>query len=67
MIKESIISLFTLGLVFGAFAYLVVSKVEKNKPGTLQKWKDWVTDKKPEVLPLEDSKEQIYHEKRSIM
>lgn len=53
--------------VFALFAYLILSRVEKNNPGFIDKVKVWLSKKKDEKPSVQDAMKQIHVEKRELI
>ncbi len=56
--------------VFGAFGFLIMSRLSKRKPEFMKRVREWMPKSfvnKPPEVPTSESKEQIYPEKRSMM
>ena len=59
--------LLAVSAVFILFAYLILSRVEKNNPGFIDKVKVWLSKKKEEKPSVQDAMQQIHVEKRELI
>ena len=63
----TLMDVLVVGMIFLAFMYLILSSVEKNNPGILSKFKEWIKKKPEEKQPTPEAMQQIWHEKREII
>ena len=54
--------------IFGAFSFLILSRLKKQRPEYIDKVKEWMSNKEqPNLKTQMDRIEQIHEEKRSVM
>ena len=65
--RMTLMDVFVVGTIFLFFMYLILSSVEKNNPGILSKFKEWVTKKPEEKEPTPESMQQVWHQKGELI
>lgn len=61
---SAIIDLLVTLLVFGVIGYLIVAKMEKANPGTIDRMKGWFNMEGKKPISKDEEMKRIYYERR---